>query len=50
METTELSADLTDLFSLDVRTSSVATLPSAGDSADCTNDGCTASCQSCGCR
>jgi hypothetical protein len=50
METTELSTDLTDLFDLDVRTTSVATLPSGNDSADCTNDGCTRSCQSCGCR
>lgn len=50
METADLSADLTDLFNLDARTMSVATLPSAGDSADCTNDGCTRSCASCGCR
>jgi hypothetical protein len=44
------SADIIDLFNLDTRTAPVVPLPSMGDSSDCTNDGCTASCASCGCK
>ncbi|HEX5113643.1 MAG TPA: hypothetical protein VFW65_00440 [Pseudonocardiaceae bacterium] len=46
----ELSADVADLFDLDPRTAPIVTLPTGNDSADCTNDGCTKSCVSCGCR
>jgi hypothetical protein len=46
----ELAADIAALFNLDVRTASLATLPGAADSGDCTNDTCTASCVSCGCK
>jgi hypothetical protein len=46
----ELSADVADLFDLDAWTTPIAGLPTGHNSADCTNDGCTRSCQSCGCR
>jgi hypothetical protein len=46
----ELSADLADLFDLDPRTAPLAALPTVPNSEDCTNDGCTRSCVSCGCR
>jgi hypothetical protein len=45
-----LFAEITDLFDLDVRSTPVIPLPTAADSGDCTNDGCTASCNSCGCK
>lgn len=48
--TAELSADIADLFNLDTQITPVAALPMRGDSADCTNDGCTGSCLSCGCK
>jgi hypothetical protein len=44
------SPEIMDLFDLDVRRAPVIPLPSAADSGDCTNDGCTGSCNSCGCR
>ena len=47
---TELSADMADLFDLDPRTAPLAALPTIANSEDCTNDGCTRSCVSCGCR
>jgi hypothetical protein len=46
----ELSVDITDLFDLDARTAPIATPPGVPSSEDCTNDGCTNSCVSCGCR
>ncbi len=46
----DLFPEITDLFDLDVRTTPIAMLPTTGRSADCTNDGCTGSCASCGCR
>lgn len=46
----ELSGDMADLFDLDPRTAPIAGQPTGNDSADCTNDGCTRSCMSCGCR
>lgn len=44
------SAEIIDLFDLDVRSAPVAVLPTTGKSANCTNDGCTGSCNSCGCK
>lgn len=41
---------IADLFDLDVQTEGVADLGGVGRSADCTNNGCTRSCVSCGCR
>ncbi len=38
-------ADISDLFNLSPRTSPVVSLPTASDSGDCTNDGCTGSCK-----
>lgn len=47
---TDVCTDLDDLFALDPRTEPLAALPAAADSGDCTNDGCTGSCVSCGCK
>lgn len=48
--TDHLDADLAALFDLDPRTTPLTELGDLPDSADCTNDGCTGSCLSCGCR
>ncbi|HEU0086763.1 MAG TPA: hypothetical protein VFQ77_03805 [Pseudonocardiaceae bacterium] len=47
---TALDVAIADLFDLDVQTEGVADLDRADRSADCTNNGCTESCLSCGCR
>ena len=49
-ESTALDTAIADLFDLDVQTEGVADRGGPVRSADCTNNGCTASCQSCGCR
>lgn len=46
----ELSVDLADLFDLNPRTIPLAGQSTVAASGDCTNDGCTRSCVSCGCR
>jgi hypothetical protein len=38
---------IADLFDLDVQVGPVHELPSGMDSADCTSDGCTATCAGC---
>jgi hypothetical protein len=45
--TVGLSSEIADLFDLDPRSIPVADLGNVGRSADCTNDGCTASCNGC---
>lgn len=49
-ESTALDIAIADLFDLDVQTEGVADIGGSGHSGDCTNNGCTASCLSCGCR
>lgn len=44
------SPEIADLFDLDPRTAPIAKLPTIGKSSNCTNDGCTASCNSCTCK
>lgn len=46
----ELSVDVADLFDLNPRTVPLPGQPPIASSEDCTNDGCTRSCMSCGCR
>lgn len=49
-ESTALDAAIANLFDLDVQTELAADLDGAADSEDCTKNGCTESCLSCGCR
>ena len=46
----EFNAAVADLFQLNAQWIPAAQSAAMPDSADCTNDGCTNSCNSCGCR
>lgn len=46
-ESTVLDDAIADLFDLDLQTELAADLDGAARSADCTNNGCTESCQIC---
>lgn len=48
--TTELDDAIADLFDLDLRTELAADLDGMGASEECTTNGCTETCLSCGCR
>jgi hypothetical protein len=49
-ESITLDDAIADLFDLDMQTEYTVDFDGVGRSADCTNNGCTNTCLSCGCR